>query len=166
MTDDNDPTRIPLEFDPLAQHLTGYTGHKNLYIDVPFISHIQGNLYQGGCAPGMILPPNIVNVVSLYPWERYTVEHQLHSFLEVRMHDSLTQDLEQVDTIAGWVNARLDDGPTLVHCQAGINRSSLVTARALMLQGMPASDAIDLLRERRSPACLCNSTFEEWLRAV
>ena len=53
--------------------------------------------------------------------------------------------------------------PVLVHCQAGLNRSSLVAARALMFEGRPAVDAIAVVRKRRSPACLCNQAFEEYL---
>lgn len=52
---------------------------------------------------------------------------------------------------------------TLVRCQAGWNRSGLVTAMVLMLDGMEAKDAIALLREKRSPFALCNATFELWL---
>jgi protein-tyrosine phosphatase len=51
-----------------------------------------------------------------------------------------------------------------VHCQAGLNRSSLVIARALILSGMPSVAAIALIREKRSPACLSNPSFERWLR--
>jgi protein-tyrosine phosphatase len=51
-----------------------------------------------------------------------------------------------------------------VHCQAGLNRSSLVVGRALMLGGMTADDAIVLIRRKRSPACLSNPSFERWLR--
>jgi protein-tyrosine phosphatase len=42
--------------------------------------------------------------------------------------------------------------------------SSLVTARALVLSGLTADEAIALIREKRSPACLCNPSFERWLR--
>lgn len=68
-----------------------------------------------------------------------------------------------IDTIAKLVNECRREGKTLVHCQAGLNRSALVTARALMLDGMSADDAITLLR-KRSPMVLCNLTFEAWLR--
>jgi len=51
-----------------------------------------------------------------------------------------------------------------VHCQVGLNRSSLVAARALVLSGeADPAGAVALLRARRSPACLCNETFESWL---
>jgi protein-tyrosine phosphatase len=112
-----------------------------------------------------VLPRFIRHLVSLYPWEHYTVRHDLGSRLEVRMYDSIDQSFGQLDGIAGWVNVCRTDGPTLVHCQAGLNRSSLVVARALILDGMTARDAIDLVREKRSPVCLCNPSFEKWLLA-
>jgi protein-tyrosine phosphatase len=51
------------------------------------------------------------------------------------------------------------------NCQAGLNRSSLVVASALMLEGASAAEAIRLIREKRSSACLCNPAFEGWLRS-
>lgn len=52
----------------------------------------------------------------------------------------------------------------LVRCQAGVNRSGLVTALVLMLEGRTADEAIALIRARRAPAALCNEHFERWLR--
>ena len=52
----------------------------------------------------------------------------------------------------------------LVRCQAGVNRSGLVTALVLMLAGHDAEDAIALIRARRGGAALCNGHFERWLR--
>lgn len=56
----------------------------------------------------------------------------------------------------------------LVTCVAGVNRSSLVTAVALMLDGRTAQQAIDLIRETRKPPVgmtpLSNNVFEQWLR--
>ncbi|WKW85907.1 PTPc tyrosine phosphatase [Gordonia Phage PhinkBoden] len=164
MTIDIDPTRIDIEVNPLEQRMKGYAVHGNTPFDVPYMSEIVPGLWQGGCEDGLILPAGIKHVVSLYPWEKYTVQHALSSFLEVRMHDSLTQAFDQVDAIAAWVNICRADGPTLVHCQAGLNRSSLVAARALTLSGWEPDEAIALIRKQRSPACLCNYAFEDWLR--
>jgi protein-tyrosine phosphatase len=50
-----------------------------------------------------------------------------------------------------------------VHCQAGLNRSGLVTALALILNGMSPERAIGLLRQKRTPLVLCNGAFEAWL---
>jgi protein-tyrosine phosphatase len=159
-----DPTKIDIRFDPELQRMSGHTvGFGNVYFDVPFISPIAKNLWQGGCEEGMILPSYIKHLVSLYPWERYSVKHELSSKLEVRMLDNTNQAFEQVEAIARWINTCREDAPTLVHCQAGLNRSSLVAARALILEGMTAKEAIALLREKRSPAVLCNPSFEKYL---
>jgi protein-tyrosine phosphatase len=160
-----DPTKIDIEFDPMTQHMVGVSTHGLMPFDVPFISEIVPNLWLGGCEDGLILPSFIKHLVSLYPWESYTANHELDSRLEVRMYDSTDQEFDQVDKIALWLNACRDWAPVLVHCQAGLNRSSLVVARALMLNGMASGEAIELVRKKRSPACLSNPSFERWLRA-
>jgi hypothetical protein len=131
---------------------------------VPYVSEIVADLWQGGCEAGLILPAFVKHLVSLYPWESYVVGHPISSLLLVTMYDSEDQEFAKVDAIAHWVNVCRADGPTLVHCQAGLNRSALVVARALILEGMPSAEAIRLVREKRSPACLCNPSFERWLR--
>jgi protein-tyrosine phosphatase len=135
--------------------MRGITVHGHMPFDVPLISEIDHNLWQGGCEQGSTLPRFIKHLVSLYPWERFTVRHELDSVLVARMYDSEDEALEQVEAIARWVNACRETGPVLVHCQAGLNRSSLVVARALMLAGKSADDAISTLREKRSQrACV------------
>ena len=162
-----DPTRINIDwYDPRNARMRGVATHGRTPFDVPYISQIDGNLWQGGCANGLTLPDEIVHLVSLYPWEQYATHGELRSSLTVVMYDSTDQGFEQVDAIAAWVNVCAADGPTLVHCQAGLNRSSLVAARALMLRGATADEAIRTLRENRSPACLCNPAFEEYLRSL
>jgi protein-tyrosine phosphatase len=160
----SDPTAFEIKFDPTQQRMSGYTRIGNAYFDVPFISELDDNLWQGGCQSGLVLPTFIKHLVSLYPWERYDIHNDLHSSLSVVMYDSEDQAFNQVDAIASWVNACREDGVTLVHCQAGLNRSSLVAARALMLAGKTADEAITQVRERRSPVCLINPSFARWLR--
>ena len=161
-----DPTAIEINTDPLTERMTGITNHKHLQFDVLFISHIKDNLYVGGCTNNLILPSNIKHLISLYPWEQYTVNHDLDSSLTVRMYDLEDQTLEQVTSIADWANRCTQQGPTLIHCQAGLNRSSLVAALVLIKQGLTPSDAIILLRKQRSPAVLCNAAFESYLREL
>ena len=151
-----DPTAIKIDFNPTVQRIKGVTLHGSAAFDVPLISEIAPNLWQGGCEDGLILPDFIKHLVSLYPWESYTVRHELDSALLVRMYDSADQTFEQIEQLARWVNLCRTTGPVLVHCQAGLNRSSLVAARALILEGMSADDAIMTVRTKRSPACLCN----------
>lgn len=162
-----DPTAIDIEFDPFAQRMRGTAFHGDKDFDVPYISRVQGalNLYQGGCRNMLTLPKYIAHLVSLYPWEQYDVVHDLDSRLEVRMYDSVDDapDMRQVVRIATWVNAVRQYGPTLVHCQAGLNRSGLVAATALILEGKTAEQAIKMLRDSRSDAVLCNERFVEML---
>lgn len=136
----DDPTAISIDFDPTVQRMKGVTVHGAMAFDVPYISEIAPNLWQGGCQQGLLLPRTIQHLVSLYPWEGYRVAHELDSVLVVRMYDSEDQTFEQIEEIARWVNLCRTTGPVLVHCQAGLNRSSLVAARALMLDGMTAED--------------------------
>jgi protein-tyrosine phosphatase len=165
VSSEEDPSAIPLELDPERQRLTGWTAHGNLPIDVPVISQIADDLWQGGVVNGFILPWHIQHLVSLYWVESYRVQHGISSCLSVRMYDSLEQSFEQVDAIARWVNTCRQTGPVLVHCQAGLNRSGLVVARAMILAGDVGGpfEAISRIRSKRSPACLCNPAFEEWL---
>lgn len=159
-----DPTKIDINFDPTVQRMSGVARHGYTPFDVPYISHVADDLYQGGCTGGLVLPRFIKHLVSLYPWEQYTVEHELASRLEVRLYDSLDQDFDAILTIARWVNVCRASGSVLVHCQAGLNRSALVAATALTLDGASPDDAIERLREQRSPAVLCNPSFEAWVR--
>lgn len=161
-----DPTGIKITLDPTVQRMSGIAAHGNTPFDVPYISKIHENLWQGGCKNGLMLPKFIRHLVSLYPWESYRVKHDLDTRLSVRAYDSLDQATDQIDSVARWVNEMSRSGPVLVHCQAGLNRSSLVMARALMLEGWTADMAISWIREKRSPACLCNPAFEAWLRSL
>lgn len=160
-----DPTAIAIEVDPRERRMRGTAVHGNTPFDVPFVSAITGDLWTGGCQNGLVLPGEIRHVVSLYPWEGYTLRHELDSNLQVRLYDDLAgPDRDHMEAIARWVNVCRATGVTLVHCQAGLNRSALVAGLALVLDGSTPDDAIALLREKRSPAVLCNPSFAEWLR--
>lgn len=133
------------------------------YFEVPLISHIHDNLYLGGCIDGVQLPDEFKYVISLYPWEQYRIgpDTERHEF---KLYDSSEEiPIDEIDAIASMVLECLERGKTLVHCQAGLNRSSLVTALAMMLNGMTAKEAIALIREKRCELCLCNETFEKFL---
>lgn len=165
----DDPTKIKLQTnvqkdrDPTLVRMSGYTAHKGMYFDVPFITEIAPNLWQGGCQNGLILPQFFKHIVSLYKWEQYTIKHDMKSMLTVEMYDSLDQATSQIELLADWVNECRKTGPVLVHCQAGLNRSSLVVAKSLIKSGWHPNTAIRTLREKRSGAVLCNQAFEDYL---
>lgn len=159
-----DHSRIDVELDPTTYRTTGIAAHGNTPFSMPLISKITDDLWQGGCINGVTLPEEIVHVVSLYPWETYVYHNGVRSILSVVMYDLDRQSFEQVEAIARWINDCRKDGPTLVHCQAGLNRSSLCAATALVRSGEYAPhEAVLLLREKRSPACLCNESFQKYV---
>ena len=151
-----------------SHHIEGYARAAlergiDATFSAPLVSHIEGNLWVGGCINGVELPTDFVHVVSLYPWERYALAPTTQ-LREVEMYDAgLIPDVDQLHEVADYVVACLNQGQTLIHCQAGLNRSNLVAGLALVKQGRKPEDAIALLRERRSPLVLCNQAFEDWL---
>jgi hypothetical protein len=53
----------------------------------------------------------------------------------------------------------------LCRCQAGYNRSGLLAAFILLRHGVTAANAVEVIRERRSPFALCNEHFVELIHA-
>ena len=163
-----DYTKIPIDYDPHLVMMQGVAYHGDTPFKCPVISHIEGNLYQGGCMDLLILPDNIVHLVSLYPWERYTIKHEMLSELYVKAYDDDISNVEKkLQPILEWMHQCVLSGPTLVHCQAGLNRSGLLTALYLIrYQHYTPDEAIKKLRSTRSPAVLCNQSFEQYVRSV
>lgn len=151
--------------DPRIARVDGWTNHGNHRIDCPYITEVGPNFWQGGCDRHLVLPTFITSVLSLYPWERYRFDHEVN-LREVRQLDSTDDDPFEVLELAEWVRSERERGPVLVHCQAGLNRSGRVAAVVLMLDGLTADEAITTLRDKRSPAVLCNPAFDRWLREL
>ncbi len=146
-----------------SHHIEGIAREGNIPFSVPLYSQIDGNLWMSGCPRGSV-PEQFKFVISLYPWEHYAVlEHQI--ITQAQLFDSADVPDEGVLlAIARYVNEARKVAPTLVHCQAGLNRSGLITALALIESGATADEAITLLREKRCLAVLCNKAFEGWLK--
>jgi len=151
--------------DPRIRRLDGWSNHGMMRLQMPFMTEVAENLWHGGVERGMVLPEFVQFKLSLYPWEDYEIQHDVES-RKVEMYDSLDQGFDRVIELAEWVNERRLIGPVFVHCQAGLNRSSLVVAMALLGLGDvdTGQEAIDLIRKKRDRACLCNPSFEAWVR--
>lgn len=82
--------------------------------------------------------------------------------------DLSDEELAHVKSLAKAVALSVQNGKrTLVRCQAGYNRSGLVTALALLDLGYDAPAAVELIRAKRSPNALFRLVFlryiiEEW----
>lgn len=154
-----------------SHHIEGYAramqerGGGTGYFSAPLISHVRDNLWQGGCIDGVRLDDDFRYVVSLYPWERYLLGPET-TRTEIEMYDAgELPALECLNEAIDAVIFGMKRGKTLVHCQAGLNRSGLVAALAMVnAWGMSGAEAIDLLRESRSPMVLCNEAFEAHVR--
>lgn len=135
------------------------------WVSTPLFSQIDGNLWMGGC-PVESAPREFEFVIDLYTQGEYYVHgNQIHTVAKM-IDGSDMPDARVLHALADYVNAVRAIGPTLVHCQAGLNRSGLVTALALMKSGMGSHEAIALLRSKRCDAVLCNTAFSLWLRKL
>lgn len=149
-------------------HIEGYAAaayERGLpsHFAVPLISHIEGNLYMGGCEDGVPLHDDFDLVVSMYMWEKFRLGPNTER-VEFKAYDSEHVPLTPaLDAALLAYNALAEGKKVLIHCQAGLNRSGLVAALVLMKQGRSAREAIDLLRERRCDLVLCNLAFETYL---
>jgi protein-tyrosine phosphatase len=173
MTHTTDPTAYPPGgdrhlTDPRERRMNALTAHGRFLVRAPFMTQVAENLWHGGVETGLVLPDFVDYKLSLYRWEDYGGTDTLKESRTVTMYDSTEQGFDQIEELAAWVNERRLDGPVFVHCQAGLNRSSLVVAAALLTNGevTTGQEAIDLIREKRDPACLCNPAFEAWVRGL
>ena len=103
-------------------------------------------------------------VLTLYGFAQpfqWGVEELRYGFADSDME---SVDVTRVVRLAAYVHERWTSGErVLIRCQAGLNRSALVAALVLMIDGHEPAAAIDRLREQRSVFVLCNRAFERWL---
>jgi protein-tyrosine phosphatase len=142
-------------------------------------SEVLPGLFQGGTddddtlidvydlsSPRAITPGDFDTVITLYAYAApvdWLVEE-----LRIGIYDWNIEhiDLEMIEAGVTLAYKRWKSGKkVLIRCQAGINRSGLVMALVLMLDGMTADEAIELQRSVRSPSVLMNREFETWLRS-
>lgn len=96
-------------------------------------------------------PEEFDAVVTLYAWARpvdWFVEEYRWGIYD---GGEEAPDAETLRDVVIWAHKRWKNGKkVLLRCQAGLSRSTLVTALVLVRDGMDVQDAIDLIREKRS----------------
>lgn len=139
-------------------------------------SEILPGLWQGGTADHdvkrqlikpQITPQNFDTVVTMYAYANpvdWFVREIRYGVWDSDMADFDVEELFDIVRIthADWKRGKR----VLVRCQAGWNRSGLITALVLIREGYEAEHAIQLIRDRRSPNALCNLDFTKWLEKV
>lgn len=138
--------------------------NKNGFMDLPVVSHVEENLYVGASPVywegGH---EHFQTIFNFYPWEDYAlVPPQIRYDFKLQDSHEVPEDWT-LRNYANQINQACEEGLTLVHCQMGINRSNLFAARALMLKGRTAAQAIELLRKQRSEYVLMNRSFRKFL---
>lgn len=134
-----------------------------LKADMDFwISHIYENIYMGGCFNGLKLPYHIKHVISLDEYHRYDIDglnvtYDVFQMLDIDEKPDYHSFMEPAQLAYEYFKTGED---TLIHCQAGVNRSGLVTAATLFKIGFEPQEAIDLIKEKRFDECLSNQSFK------
>lgn len=147
-----------------------------MFTDVETLySEIAPNLFMGGTddddvihlpqlsrSPRRDLPFD--SIVTMYAWARPADWH-VQEFRYGILDASISHiDLNRLRQAVEWgYNQWMSGDRVLVRCQAGLNRSGLVTALILIKSGLNAESVIELLRDRRSEYALCNGEYEQWL---
>ena len=133
------------------------------------------NLFQGGTDDlDVIHLPQLRNVrrndlpfdaiVTMYAWARpadWHVQEFRYGVPDALMSDIDPNRLRQAVEF-GYERWKSGDR-VLVRCQAGLNRSGLVTALILIRAGLAANKAIALIRKQRGEDALFNEDFSRWL---
>ena len=115
-------------------------------------------------APGLTYCAPFDAVVTLYAWANpfsWGVEELRYGFGDGDMN---FVDVDRIVRLATWALERWSEGDrVLIRCQAGLNRSGLITALTLILAGHEPEEAIALIRSKRSRYALFNQSFVNWL---
>jgi protein-tyrosine phosphatase len=127
-------------------------------------TEIEPGLWMGACpvdeAPGFA--DAILDVYARHEYDRGSRPYRAEPLLDW----AALPDPELLESLARWVDEQRGAGRTvLIHCEAGHNRSGLLTALYLIRhRGYDPESAIALVQEKRGPNALWNGSFLRYLR--
>lgn len=115
--------------------------------------------YKAPNAPFVITTDEFDAVVTMYAFAR-PVGWGVEELRWGVMDSDSGVDIDTLAETVEWAWRRWKKGKrVLCRCQAGLNRSSLIAALVLVMDGMEPQDAIDKIRRVRSHRALFNTTF-------
>jgi protein-tyrosine phosphatase len=138
-------------------------------------SEIAPNLFMGGTADEDVIHQAVAYnkartdlpfdaIITMYAWAN-PADWRVQEF-RYGIYDSAIADID-LDRLKQAVefgyNRWLSGDRVLVRCQAGLNRSGLVTALIMMSTGLDAETAIEQIRKNRADIALFNNNYVEWL---
>ena len=138
-------------------------------------SMIAPNLFQGGTDDLDVIHLPVTNnrkrtdlpfdsIVTMYAWAR-PADWNVQEFRYGVPDASITDiDLTRLREAVEFAYSRWKSGDrVLIRCQAGLNRSGLVTALLLIKDGHSPESAISMIRTGRGEDALFNRDFCNWL---
>ena len=145
------------------------------YQPTSLYSEIAPNLFMGGTADEDVIHQAVTYnkartdlpfdaIITMYAWAN-PADWKVQEF-RYGIYDS---DISQIDldrlkqAVEFGYNRWLSGDRVLVRCQAGLNRSGLVTALIMMSTGLDAETAIEQIRKNRAEIALFNTHYVEWL---
>jgi len=145
------------------------------YQPTSLYSEIAPNLFMGGTADEDVIHQAVAYnkartdlpfdaIITMYAWAN-PADWRVQEF-RYGIYDSAIADID-LDRLKQAVefgyNRWLSGDRVLVRCQAGLNRSGLVTALIMMSTGLDADTAIEQIRKNRADVALFNNNYVEWL---
>jgi hypothetical protein len=145
------------------------------YQPISLYSEIAPNLFMGGTADEDVIHQAVAYnkartdlpfdaIITMYAWAN-PADWRVQEF-RYGIYDSAIADID-LDRLKQAVefgyNRWLSGDRVLVRCQAGLNRSGLVTALIMMSTGLDAETAIEQIRKNRADIALFNNNYVEWL---
>ena len=117
-----------------------------------------------GAHPADTMPPNVDAIANVDSFRFYDIPDGV-LYLHFAYRDAnVIPDSTDLRIAASFLNDLRAAGKTVfIHCRLGLNRSALLTGLVLIDEGYRATDAIEMMRNLRSPYVLENKTFERYL---
>jgi hypothetical protein len=144
----------------------------NLYSEILPNLFISGTLDEDVVQRGMTSralaePSPFDSVVCMYGHANpigYYVREQRFGIADAELDEASKPEIIQ---LADWLHSEWKQGKSVAgKCQAGLNRSSLIVALVLLKEGYTATEAIELIRRKRSEYALFNNHFVEFIHEV
>lgn len=93
---------------------------------------------------------HVVDTRSEYSDDKDALAKEHIALLYLPTPDTYPLTVEQLQEGAIWVNQAISQGGhVLIHCEHGVGRSVLLTCASLVHSGMHASEALELVKEKR-----------------